>query len=177
MAPQALTNKSLILRRYLSIFILIFNWLDSRVDIQTWSSLCSPRSQLHCPCPLLLQTLYNCTLWAPPPPPSACCLLNIPENIVNEDRIGRENVKMKNLNNYKWCFVVESCKCHNFIVIQNGALFRYHVSRWHSVVRVAGFKPVGAEKRSGSIPPSGRTFWSESGLRNSLSRLLMQKLF
>ena len=30
------------------------------------------------------------------------------------------------------------------------------LSRWHSVVRVAGFKPVGAERRSGSIPPSGR---------------------
>ena len=51
------------------------------------------------------------------------------------------------------------------------ALIRSPVSRWHSVVRVAGFKPVGAEKRSGSIPPSGRRFCPRPGVRTSYALL------
>ena len=39
------------------------------------------------------------------------------------------------------------------------------------MVRVAGFKPVGAEKRSGSIPPSGRRFCPRPGDRTSYALL------
>ena len=45
------------------------------------------------------------------------------------------------------------------------------MSRWHSVVRVAGFKPVGAERRSGSIPPSGRYKRRTFLLRTSLAQV------
>ena len=45
----------------------------------------------------------------------------------------------------------------------------YSMSRWHSVVRVAGFKPVGVERRSGSIPPSGRKFLPHPSLRTNQS--------
>ena len=33
------------------------------------------------------------------------------------------------------------------------------IARRHWVVLVAGFKPIGAEKHSGSIPPSGRNLF------------------
>ena len=140
--------------------------LDSRVDIQTWPGLCGHGSQL-----CRLSTGWShCTLVQSY---SVWLLAEYSRQLfwlIEQSRIKRMKGKCEK---YAWCKLGESGKWHGLIEIQNGVLIPYPLSRWHSVVRVAGFKPVGAEKRSGSIPPSGRTFWSEPGLRNSLIRLLM----
>ena len=144
------------------VFLAIMTVRDSRVDIQTWSGLVC---QVWPPQLSRQQTLYKCTLCT-----SVYTEYSRQNAIKQSTLLTRHDDKQELFENSMGRGVQVQYLVSKFFWNSHRVSSPGPVSRWHSVVRVAGFKPVGAEKRSGSIPPSGRTFCLGPGPRNTRPR-------